>query len=58
MFDFSHPFYKPLWRRIAIVGFCTAWALFEFVTGTPFWGMIFGGMGALCAYHFFIVWKD
>jgi len=58
MFDFSHPFYKPLWRRIVISGFCAVWALFEFATGAPFWGMIFGAMAALTGWHFFIAWKD
>jgi len=58
MFDFSHPFYKPFWRRVAITGFATAWALFEFAMDSPAWGAIFLGIAALCAYHLLIAWKD
>ncbi|WP_226782994.1 DUF4175 domain-containing protein [Oceaniglobus trochenteri] len=55
MFNFDHPFYRPLWRRIVIVGVCFGWALFELWQGAPFWAVIFAGLGALCAYHFFLV---
>ncbi len=53
--DVQHPFYKPLWRRVAIVAFCLAWSIFEFVTGTPFWGVLSGAIGLYCGWQFFVV---
>ena len=29
------------------------WSLFEFVTGAPFWGIIFGGIGAVATWQWF-----
>jgi hypothetical protein len=49
-FDFNDPFFRPLWIRLAVVGFTLGWALFEFLTGAPFWGILFGAAG-LWAFH-------
>ena len=38
--DYEHPFFRPLWRRVAVVVVCVAWSIFEFATGAPFWGTI------------------
>ena len=55
MFDFSHPFFRPLWRRVLIAAFCFGWAGFEIlVAGSPVWALVFGGLGALGAYNFFV----
>ncbi|HSO48807.1 MAG TPA: DUF3329 domain-containing protein [Rhizobiaceae bacterium] len=56
-FDFNDPFYRPLWLRILIVGFCLGWALFEFVGGSPFWGVIFAGAGAMAFHGLFITFN-
>lgn len=53
LLDLSHPFFKPLWRRIAIVATCVIWTGVEFYYGTPMWGMLFAGLGALCIWQFF-----
>lgn len=53
-FDFTHPFYRPLWRRVALVGFCLLWALFELSNNAPFWALIFGGVGLMMGYEFFL----
>ncbi|TIT56050.1 MAG: DUF3329 domain-containing protein, partial [Mesorhizobium sp.] len=37
MKDYEHPFFRPLWRRIAVVAVCLAWSVIEFASGTPFW---------------------
>jgi len=42
-----HPFFRPRWRRIAIVVFLAIWAAVEFLGGSPLWGY---GIGALAAY--------
>ncbi|HEU0222871.1 MAG TPA: hypothetical protein VFR34_11765 [Paracoccaceae bacterium] len=38
--DVTHPFFVPLWRRIAVVGVAGAWSALEWATGSPFWGTI------------------
>ncbi len=55
--DVQHPFFKPLWRRVAVVALCLGWAVFEFSTGAVFWGVLFGGVGLFCAYEFFANFK-
>ena len=39
--DPEHPFYRPLWVRLLLVGFCGAWTALEFYNGQQTWGMIF-----------------
>jgi len=39
--DPDHPFYRPLWRRVLLVGACAAWTGVEFYNGEQTWGMIF-----------------
>ena len=51
--DTSHPFFRPLWIRILLVAICVGWGIMEFVTGAPFWGIIFLSLGAYAAYGFF-----
>lgn len=49
MKDNEHPFFRPLWRRIALVAGCAGWAVLEYVGGSPTWSMIalaFTGYGA------------
>lgn len=58
MFDFDHPFFDPLWRRIVIVALCFGWGAFEIWNGSLPWGMVFFGMGALAGYNFFFVRRD
>ncbi len=46
--DRQHSFYKPLWRRVAIVAFVAGWLVFEVtVSREPLW---IAGAGALLAY--------
>ena len=54
LIDPEHPFYRPLWVRVAIVGVCLAWAALEFFIGAPFWGALFGGAGLYAGYVFFM----
>jgi hypothetical protein len=57
MFDLDHPFFKPLWIRVLIVVVTLAWTAFEFSTGSPFWGVLFGAVGLFAAYRFFVVFN-
>ena len=52
MKDSEHPFFRPLWRRIVLVVFCAAWAVFEFWNGQAFWGTLAVGMAAYGAWEF------
>jgi hypothetical protein len=55
LLDVQHPFFVPVWRRVAIVVLCLGWAIFEFVSGAPFWGVLFGAAGIYCGWQFFAV---
>lgn len=52
--DRNHPFFRPLWRRIAVVAVCLGWAVIEFATLSPFWGVLFAAAGLWAAYEFFL----
>ncbi|MCF3638884.1 hypothetical protein LXM94_02735 [Rhizobium sp. TRM95111] len=39
--DPDHPFYRPLWVRLLLVGFCAGWTALEFYNGEQTWGTIF-----------------
>ncbi len=54
--DSNHPWFRPLWRRIAVVAVCFAWAIFEFATGTPFWGVIALGFAGYGIWQFFLIY--
>lgn len=54
LLDFNDPFYKPLWLRIAVVAVAAGWGIFEYISGSPFWGVIFVGAAAFAFYGFFI----
>ena len=51
--DTDHPMFRPLWVRLLIVGGAGGWAVLEFVTGSPFWGLIFAAFAAYGAWAFF-----
>ena len=54
LFDAGHPFFAPAWRRAAVVVVCLGWALLELLTGSVFWAILFGSLGAWCLYEFFL----
>lgn len=51
--DSEHPFFRPLWRRIAVLVVCLVWAAIEFGTGSPGWGVIALGFGGYAVWQFF-----
>ena len=57
-FEPDHPYLKPLWVRIVITLVCFGWGVFEFMTGAPFWAVLFISAGAWCFYSFFLVSRD
>ena len=54
MFDLDHPFFRPLWIRLAVVGVSLGWAGVELARGAPFWAALFGAAGLFAAYQFFV----
>lgn len=54
--DRDHPFFRPLWRRIAVVVFCAAWAAWELYNNQPFWATLAGGMAAYAAWMYLITY--
>ena len=54
--DQDHPFLRPLWRRIALVAFCAAWAAWEVHGGEAFWMTLAVGMTAYAAWTFLITY--
>ncbi len=57
MKDAEHPFFRPLWRRVAVVAVCVLWAGFEFYHGEQFWGMLAGGMAVYGAWIFLLRYR-
>jgi len=55
--DIQHPFFIPLWRRLAFTGVCLGWSIFEFIYASPFFGILFGAAGLYCAHQFFVVFN-
>lgn len=56
----KHPFYKPLWVRVAVVAVIAVMLGIEVWQGSSgLWMVLFGGMLAYAVYTFFITWpKD
>ncbi len=51
----DHPFYKPLWRRLAIVGGLVAWSIYEgLYVRDGFWSVIAVGMLGYAIWMFLI----
>lgn len=57
MKDHEHPFFRPLWRRIAVVALCAGWSIFEYTSGQQMWGMIAAGFTAYAVWQFFYLYK-
>ncbi len=53
MLDFSHPFFRPTWRRWVVVVLCLGMALFDFLNQNIFWAVVFGGLGSVALWMLF-----
>lgn len=55
--EHSHPFYKPLWRRLVIITVTALWFGYELAySGQPLWIVLAGGMLAYALWVFLISW--
>ncbi|SHI78067.1 hypothetical protein [Wenxinia saemankumensis] len=52
--DPEHPFYAPVWRRVAVVALCLGWSLVEILAGSTGWAILTGALGLWCLYEFFL----
>jgi paraquat-inducible protein B len=55
-YEQASPFYKPLWRRIAITAAVAAWLAFEIYNNEGLWITIAGAMLAYAIWTFFLTW--
>lgn len=52
MTHFDHPWFKPLWRRVCVVGVCFLWAGVEALgTASYLWAGIFAALGAYAGFN-------
>ncbi len=57
LIDPSHPFYAPLWRRVAIVAVVFLWSGLEFYNDAQTWGIIVAAIGVYCVWQFFVAFE-
>jgi hypothetical protein len=56
-FEQNSPFYRPLWRRIAITAVVALWLAIEvYYGGDGFWTVIAAGMLCYALWIFFLSW--
>jgi hypothetical protein len=49
--DNEHPFFRPLWRRLAVIAACIAWTGVEVTAGEKVWALV--ASAAVC----YAVWQ-
>ncbi len=52
LLDPDHPFFRPVWVRVAVVGLALLWAVVELVFGSPGWAMLFAAAGLYALWIF------
>jgi len=55
--DFGHPWLRPLWRRVAVVALAAGWGLFELVSGSPGWALLFLALGAWLGWGLLLTYR-
>ena len=55
MFDNSHPWFRPLYRRVLIVAACFLWLVLESIAQQPLWQIIAFAVLAYAIWAF--LWK-
>ena len=53
--DLHHPFFRPIWRRVAVMVFLVIWLAIEIVSGSFWWALLVGGIAIYAAHEFFLV---
>lgn len=52
--DTNHAFFRPLWRRVAIVAVCLVWSVVEWANGQTVWGVMTLAIAAYAVWVFFV----
>ena len=52
----DHPFFRPLWRRIAVVAATLGWSVVEWAHGETTWGILTLGLAAYSAWTFLLTY--
>ncbi len=52
----DHPFYKPLWRRVAIIATTAIWFCFEMLVNDGMWTVIAGAFFAYSVWAFLVTY--
>ena len=55
-YEQTSPFYRPLWRRVAITLGVALWLGFELYVGGGLWAVIAGAMLCYAVWTFFLSW--
>lgn len=55
-YEQASPFYKPLWRRVAITAVVAAWLAFEIYKNEALWIAAASAMLAYAIWTFFLTW--
>ena len=53
-FELQIDFFLPVWRRVVLLAVCFGWAAVEFLSGAPFWGIIFSALGGYALWQLFL----
>lgn len=56
--DTTHPFYRPLWRRLLLVAAPFLWAFLEYANGNALWAYVFAGIGGFLGWHLVVAWRE
>ena len=54
----DHPTFRPVWVRVAVVVFCAAWSLTEFIFGDLRWAVGISVLAIICVYAFAVIDYD
>ena len=57
LLDTDHPFFRPLWIRVATVALAAGWGLFELASGQTMWAVIFLALASYAAWGFFVAFN-
>lgn len=56
MFDFTHPFFRPLWIRLLVVAATLGWTAVELFAGNSGWAVVFGSVGAVALWGLLVTY--
>ncbi len=52
--DLRHPFFRPVWRRVAVVIVLALWTVAELIGANFYWAALAGGLLVYVLYVFFL----